>query len=88
MLKIRLTRVGRRRKPLYKVVVADSRWARDGKYVEAIGSYDPKNTQNMNIKIERFNYWLEKGAKPTDRVKALIKILNKTTKGGEYERAS
>ena len=71
-LKIRLARGGAKKRPHYRIVVADSRMPRDGRYIERLGTYDPllaKDNQNrVMLKDERIRYWLEKGAKPTDRV--------------------
>ena len=71
-LKIRLARGGAKKRPHYRIVVADSRMPRDGRYIERLGTYDPllaKDHQNrVMLKDERIRYWLEKGAKPTDRV--------------------
>ena len=71
-LKIRLARGGAKKRPHYRIVVADSRMPRDGRYIERLGTYDPllaKNNENrVTLKDERIRYWLGKGAKPTDRV--------------------
>lgn len=73
MVKIRLQRFGRKRSPFYKIVVADSRCPRDGRYIEVIGTYNPlKDKQKMNMNIDKCNQWLAKGAQPTDRI---IKLL-------------
>ena len=74
MVKIRLKRMGANKKPFYRVVVADSRTARNGKFIEEIGYYDPlKEPPIIKIDLERANYWLGEGAQPTDVAKALIK---------------
>ena len=74
MVKIRLKRMGAKKAPFYRVVVADSRDPRDGKFVEEIGYYNPL-TEPADIKIdaEKADAWLKKGAQPTDTVKALLK---------------
>lgn len=74
MVKIRLRRMGAKKNPFYRVVVADSRNARDGKCIEEIGTYDPM-TQPATIKIdmERAKYWVSNGAQPTETVKGLLK---------------
>ena len=74
MVKIRLRRVGAKKAPFYRVVVADSHFARDGRFIEEIGTYDPL-TEPATIKIdmERAKYWISNGAQPTDTVKALLK---------------
>ena len=74
MVKIRLRRMGAHKKPFYRVVVADSRAQRDGKFIEEIGYYDPmKEPKVIEINAELAKKWLENGAQPTDTVKALFK---------------
>jgi len=74
MVVIRLTRVGTKRHPQYKVVVADSRKPRDGKFIENVGTYDPNHKDaKVSLKHERVNYWISQGAQPTDTVRSLIK---------------
>ena len=71
---IRLRREGSKNRPYYRIVVADSRSPRDGKFVEIIGTYDPKQTgQNSSFSVERAEYWISKGARPSDTVRSLIK---------------
>jgi small subunit ribosomal protein S16 len=71
---IRLRREGALNRPYYKVVVADSRSPRDGKFIEILGTYDPKRTgQNSSFDVERAEYWISKGAQPSDTVRSLIK---------------
>jgi len=71
---IRLRREGSKNRPYYRIVVADSRSPRDGKFVEIIGTYDPKQTgQNSSFNVERAEYWISKGARPSDTVRSLIK---------------
>src|SRR6266849_3747074 len=71
---IRLRREGAKNRPYYKVVVADSRSPRDGKFIEIIGTYDPKKPgHNSTLKIDRAEYWISKGAQPSDTVRSLIK---------------
>ena len=74
MVKIRLRRVGAKKAPFYRVVVADSHFARDGRFIEEIGTYDPL-TEPATIKIdmERAKYWISNGAQPTDTVRGLRK---------------
>jgi small subunit ribosomal protein S16 len=75
---IRLRREGTKNRPYYRVVVADSRSPRDGKFIEIIGTYDPKQTgQNTSFNIERAEYWMSKGAQPSDTVRSLIKKQKK-----------
>ena len=74
MVKIRLKRMGAHKKPFYRVVVADSRAPRDGKFIEEIGYYDPmKEPKVINIKADLAKKWLDNGAQPTETVKALLK---------------
>jgi small subunit ribosomal protein S16 len=74
MLAIRLRRAGTTKKPHYRVVVADSKAWRDGRFVEVLGHYDPrKEPAVVKIDAERAQYWIDKGAQPTDTVKSLLK---------------
>jgi small subunit ribosomal protein S16 len=71
---IRLRREGAKNRPYYKVVVADKRSPRDGKFIEIIGTYDPKKPgRNSTLQIDRVEYWISKGAQPSDTVRSLIK---------------
>ena len=75
---IRLRREGSKNRPYYRIVVADSRSPRDGKFVEIIGTYDPKQTgHNSSFSVERAEYWISKGAQPSDTVRSLIKKQKK-----------
>ena len=77
---IRLRREGSLNNPYYKIVVADQRSPRDGKFIEIIGNYDPKKTgQNSNIDLSRAEYWVGKGARPSDTVRSIIKKEKKKT---------
>ena len=74
MVKIRLRRIGAKKAPFYRVVVAESKYARDGRFIEEIGTYNPLvNPAEIKIDVERANYWIKNGAQPTDTVKALLK---------------
>jgi len=74
MLSIRLRRTGTTKRPYYRVVVADSRATRDGRFVEVLGHYDPRpDPAVVKIDTERANYWLGKGARPSDTVRSLLK---------------
>jgi len=74
MVKIRLKRIGAKKAPFYRVVVADSRYPRDGRFIEEIGTYDPiAQPAKINIDVEKANEWVKKGAQPTDTVKSLLK---------------
>ena len=73
-VKIRLRRMGAKRQPSYRVVVADSRYPRDGRFIEEIGFYDPtKEPSEVKIDAEKAKSWIANGAQPTDTVKALLK---------------
>ncbi len=73
-VKIRLRRMGAKQAPFYRVVVADSRFPRDGRFIEEIGYYDPtKEPAVVNIDKEKAEEWIKKGAQPTDTVKRLLK---------------
>ncbi len=79
-LKIRLTKVGSVHQPLYRVVVAEARSRRDGAAVENLGTYTPKAKGSpVNINLERVDYWLSKGATPTDTMHAMIKKVRRAT---------
>lgn len=74
MVKIRLRRMGAKKAPFYRVVVADSRSPRDGRFIEEIGVYDPtKNPAVIDIQAERAKKWIQDGAQPTDTARALLK---------------
>ena len=73
-VKIRLRRTGRKKQPMYRIVIADSRSPRDGKFIEVIGQYAPRQgEQALNLKSDRVNYWLDSGAQPTDTVRSLLR---------------
>ncbi len=73
-VKIRLRRMGAKKNPFYRVVVADSRFPRDGRFIEEIGTYDPgKNPAEVKIDAEKAKKWIANGAQPTDTVRALLK---------------
>ena len=75
MVKIRLRRMGAKKAPFYRVVVADTRYPRDGRFIEEIGYYDPtKEPSVVSIDKEKADKWLANGAQPTDTVKKLLKI--------------
>jgi small subunit ribosomal protein S16 len=74
LLRIRLTRMGAKKKPFYRVVVAEQRQARDGSFVEIVGHYNPgTNPPSVELKMDRVRHWTEKGAQPTETVRSLIK---------------
>lgn len=73
-VKIRLKRIGAKKAPFYKVVIADSRYPRDGRFIEEIGTYDPmSNPSKINIDAQKASTWIKNGAQPTDTVKSLFK---------------
>ncbi len=73
-VKIRLRRMGAKKAPFYRVVVADSRYPRDGRFIEEIGTYNPlKQPSEIKIDAEKAKTWIANGAQPTDTVKALLK---------------
>ncbi len=74
MVKIRLRRMGAKKAPFYRVVVADSRYPRDGRFIEEIGTYDPRqDPAAINIDVERAQAWIKTGAQPTETVRDLLK---------------
>ena len=73
-VRIRLTRIGRKKKPFYRVIVADHESPRDGKFLEIVGTYDPlQDPVAVTLNTERINDWIGKGAEPSDTVRSLIK---------------
>ncbi len=74
MVKIRLKRIGAKKAPFYRVVVADSRYPRDGRFIEEIGTYNPcVNPAEIKIDMAKAEEWIKNGAQPTETVKALLK---------------
>jgi small subunit ribosomal protein S16 len=74
MVRIRLRRVGRKKTPIYRIVVADSRAPRDGRFIEIIGQYSPRQGESaIDLKTDRANYWLDHGAQPSDTVRSLLR---------------
>ncbi|HPD88000.1 MAG TPA: 30S ribosomal protein S16 [Oscillospiraceae bacterium] len=74
-VKIRLRRMGAKKSPFYRIVVADSRYPRDGRFIEELGYYDPtKEPSVIKVDEEKIRQWISSGAQPTDTVKALLKI--------------
>ena len=72
-VKIRLRRMGKKKAPFYRVVVADSRKSRDGEYVDLVGTYNPlTQPEEVKIDVEKAQQWIKNGAQPTDTVKALL----------------
>ena len=74
MVKIRLRRMGAKKTPYYRIVVADSRSPRDGRFVEELGTYDPaKESDKLSVNMERVEYLVKNGSQPTDTVRGLLK---------------
>ena len=75
MVKIRLRRMGAKKAPYYRIVVADSRAPRDGRFIEEIGTYDPmaEGAAKIKVDMDRAKYWVGNGAQPTDTVRGLLK---------------
>jgi small subunit ribosomal protein S16 len=77
-VKIRMKRVGTKNTPVFRIVVADSRSPRDGKFIEELGTYQPlKKGNNYTLDLDRAKYWLGKGAQPSETVASFIKKANK-----------
>ena len=77
MVRIRLMRVGKRKQPSYRVVVADARSPRDGRIIEAIGHYHPRQEPSLVVlDTDRAQYWIDRGAQPSDQVRKLISIAS------------
>ncbi len=80
MVSIRLSRSGAKKRPFYHLVVTDSRNRRDGRYIERVGYFNPvgkEHEENLRIDLERVDYWIDQGAKPSDRVASLLKAHRK-----------
>ena len=76
-VKLRLTRVGSKKNPIYRVVAADSRSPRDGKFIEIVGRYNPQtDPSTIELDEEKVTAWLQKGAQPTEPVRRLLKAKN------------
>ncbi len=79
MLRIRLTRMGAKKKPFYRVVVTERRQARDGSFVEIVGHYNPvTNPPAIELKMDRVRHWIDCGAQPSETVRSLIKKVPTT----------
>ena len=94
MLKIRLSMGGAKKRPVYKIVVADSRFPRDGRFIEKVGFFNPllpkTKKERINLKVERIKHWISKGAKPTLRVSRILgeaEILPMPPKGNNPQKA-
>ena len=91
-LKIRLTRGGAKKRPYYRIVVADARSPRDGRFIEKVGSYDPMKSKDdparVTLEIEKIQDWLTKGAQPTDRVLRFLDaagLAKRDTRNNPYQ---
>lgn len=85
MVSIRLSRAGATKRPFYHMVVTDSRNGRDGRYIERLGYFNPvgkENEENLRIDLERVDYWISNGARPSERVASLIKKQRKALADG------
>lgn len=82
-VRIRLARYGRKKRPFYRIVAADQRSPRDGRYIERLGHYDPMtdDENNLEINLERVDYWLGVGAAPSETVAGLINKARTSTEG-------
>ena len=94
MLKIRLSMGGAKKRPVYKIVVADSKFPRDGKFIEKVGFYNPllpkAKKERVSLEIERIKHWISKGAKPTLRVARILgeaEVLPMPPKGNNPQKA-
>jgi small subunit ribosomal protein S16 len=86
---IRLRREGALNRPYFKVVVTDKRSPRDGKFIEIVGTYDPKKAgQNSTLKLDRIEHWISKGAQPSDTVRSLIKKIKNPEAAAKKEAAA
>ena len=79
MVKIRLKRIGAKKNPFYRIVVADARSPRDGKFIEELGYYNPlKDPEEIKLDMEKVDKWILNGAQPTDRVKYIMKKVKES----------
>ncbi|MDE0143558.1 MAG: 30S ribosomal protein S16 [Caldilineaceae bacterium] len=86
MVRIRLRRMGAKKKPFYRIVVADQRSPRDGRFIENIGTYDPMtDPPTINVKSERAGHWLRVGAQPSEAVARLLKKTGITDEHGKLK---
>ena len=94
MLKLRLSMGGTKKRPVYKIVVADSRFARDGRFIEKLGFFNPllpkEKKERVGLEEERIKYWLSQGAQPTTRVARILgenKMMEMPAKGNNPQKA-
>lgn len=84
MVKIRLKRLGAKNTPAYRIVVADSRSPRDGRFIEELGSYTPlQKGRDFTLKLDRVEFWLQRGAQPTETVASFIRQARRQTAAGK-----
>jgi small subunit ribosomal protein S16 len=84
MVKIRLKRLGAKNTPAYRIVVADSRSPRDGRFIEEVGSYTPlQKGQDFTLKLDRVEFWLQRGAQPTETVASFIRQARRQAAAGK-----
>ena len=89
MVRIRLRRDGAKNSPYYRIVVADGRSPRDGKFIELIGTYDPKlKGENFKINLAKAEAWMKKGAQPSETVASFIRKARKSSKAAETAASS
>ncbi|HAF07538.1 MAG: 30S ribosomal protein S16 [bacterium] len=86
MVNIHLKRIGKKKTLCYRVVVADSRFPRDGRFIDSIGSYDPKGKNLTKLDLMKYDAWIKKGAKPTKRVESIIKLYRENKLEGKVEK--
>ena len=87
MVRIRLKRMGRRHRPFYRVVAADSRAPRDGRHIEVLGFYDPMTEpMTVDLKMERINHWIGNGAQPSETVSRLMKKFGSAEEAAPAEQ--
>jgi len=84
-VKLRLSRIGKKKAPFYRIIAVDSRKKRDGAFLEDLGTYDVINSKLVRFDIERVDYWISQGALPTDSVKRIIKLFKEVGLSGKIE---
>ena len=83
-VRIRLRRVGTKNVPRYRIVVADGRSPRDGRFIENLGTYNPQKAENnFTVDLERAKYWIQKGAQPSDTVRSILKKAEKAERAAK-----
>ena len=88
MVRVRMTRKGTTKKSFFRIIVADERSPRDGRFIEMLGTYDPlKESDGVNLKMDRVQYWLSNGAQPTDTVRSLLRKVKPAAAEASAEKA-